>query len=69
MNRTYPKWTIYKELRFGEEGDFIPIEEEDIDVSDLNDESIIDHNNNRVTYVNNFHTLTEYMVKSLVFFK
>jgi len=57
MNTIYPHWTIYKELRFEKEGDFSPIEEEDI--SDACIDSDNEEKFEKITFAKNFSSLNE----------
>ena len=52
MNTIYPNWTIYKELRFEKEGDFCPIQEEDI--SDACMDSDSEEKFEKITFAKNF---------------
>lgn len=55
MNTIYPNWTIYKELRFEKEGDFCPIQEEDI--SDACVDSDSEEKFEKITFAKNFASL------------
>ena len=55
MNTIYPNWTIYKELRFEKEGDFCPIQEEDI--SDACMDSDSEEKFEKITFAKNFASL------------
>lgn len=55
MNTIYPNWTIYKELRFEKEGNFCPIQEEDI--SDASMDSDSEEKFEKITFAKNFASL------------